>query len=139
MVVFIFLDYLPMIVSKYIVFAAFSIVVNIVIQYISLSFYKDIGALYIAMFLGTLAGLGSKYILDKYFIFYYKTSSHQEEVQKIFMYSLMGVGTTLLFWAVEVAFDSFFLHEFAKYVGALLGLSLGYIIKYQLDKRYVFN
>ena len=29
--------------------------------------------------------------------------------------------------------------KFARELGALIGLSIGYIIKYQLDKKYVFE
>jgi len=50
----------------------------------------------------------------------------------------MGIITTLLFWGVELGFDYFFDHHLAKYAGAITGLSLGYLIKYHLDKRFVF-
>jgi len=51
----------------------------------------------------------------------------------------MGVFTTAIFWSFELIFDSIFNHQYAKYLGALIGLTIGYIIKYNLDKRFVFN
>jgi len=91
------------------------------------------------MAIGTLNGLILKYFLDKRFIFNYQTNSKTEDAEKFFLYSLMGIVTTLIFWVVEISFDYFFKHPAAKYYGAVLGLTLGYIIKYQLDKRFVFR
>jgi len=50
----------------------------------------------------------------------------------------MGVFTTIIFWGTEIAFDILFQDPNAKYLGAVIGLSIGYVIKYFLDKRYVF-
>jgi putative flippase GtrA len=86
--------------------------------------------------LGTLSGLLLKYFLDKKYIFFYETSSKKDDGKKFFLYSLMGVFTTLIFWAFELGFE--FLWQ-KKYLGAVIGLLIGYIVKYQLDKRYVFK
>jgi positive regulator of sigma E activity len=50
----------------------------------------------------------------------------------------MGVFTTLIFWLTEYAFHLVFLTDEMRYIGAILGLSVGYYVKYQLDKRFVF-
>jgi len=92
-----------------------------------------------AIFIGTLVGLIVKYILDKKYIFNYQTKSKTEGTKKFIMYSFMGVFTTAIFWAFELIFDSVFNHHHAKFVGAVIGLSIGYFIKYNLDKRFVFN
>ena len=54
------------------------------------------------------------------------------------LYSLMGVFTTIIFWGMEIAFDILYADLNAKYIGAIVGLTIGYIIKYFLDKKYVF-
>ena len=87
----------------------------------------------------TIGGLGMKYILDKIFVFNYKTKNFSEDGKKFIIYSLLGVVTTIIFWSVEIAFDTLSDSPIAKYLGALLGLSIGYVIKYYLDRRYVFN
>ena len=51
----------------------------------------------------------------------------------------MGVFTTLIFWGFEITFDYIFNNENAKYAGAVIGLSIGYIVKYLLDKKFVFR
>lgn len=51
----------------------------------------------------------------------------------------MGVFTTFIFWGFEIGFDLIFKTEMAKYIGAVFGLSIGYIIKYFLDKKFVFK
>lgn len=91
------------------------------------------------MFLGTLAGLGSKYILDKKFIFYHTPKDKKDDAKKFALYSLMGVFTTIIFWGTEITFDLLFQDPNSKYLGAIIGLSIGYIIKYYLDKKYVFT
>lgn len=127
-----------MIAVKYAIFSIISIFVNLLSQYLSFLFYSGFIALYIAMFLGTFSGLLVKYILDKKFIFYYQIQNKTEDLKKFTLYSIMGVFTTIIFWTTEIAFDAFFKNDYAKYMGAILGLSIGYIIKYSLDRRFVF-
>ena len=54
------------------------------------------------------------------------------------LYSGMGVLTTLLFWGVEYAFHLVFGTDTMRYLGGAIGLTAGYVIKYHLDKRFVF-
>lgn len=124
---------------KYIWFAIVSTMVNLGFQYLSFYVYDGFLSLYIAMFNGTLAGLILKYILDKKFIFYHETKSKKDDGKKFFLYSLMGVFTTFIFWGFEIGFDYIFANENAKYLGAVIGLALGYLIKYNLDKKFVFK
>ena len=127
-----------MIVIKYIIFAAISTLLNLLFQYVSFLLYSDFAALYIAMFFGTLAGLIVKYVLDKKFIFYYEVKGTKDDVKKFGFYSLVGIFTTIIFWGTEIAFDSLSQDPNAKYLGAFIGLSIGYVIKYFLDKKFVF-
>ena len=91
------------------------------------------------MFFGTFLGLITKYFLDKKFIFYYRSKNKIDDGKKFFMYSFFGIFTTLVFWGFEISFDAVFKSDLAKYVGALLGLVIGYILKYFLDKNFVFK
>jgi len=127
-----------MIAIKYSIFAAISTLFNLLFQYFSFLIYTGFASLYIAMFAGTLAGLVVKYILDKKFIFYHVVEDKKDDAKKFALYSLMGVFTTIIFWGTEIAFDTLFQDPNAKYLGAVIGLSIGYIIKYFLDKKYVF-
>jgi len=127
-----------MLVIKYILFAIISTLFNLLLQYMSFKFYSGFGSLYIAMFLGTLTGLATKYILDKKFIFYHTPKDKKDDAKKFMFYSFMGVFTTIIFWGTEIAFDILFTEPNARYIGAVLGLTIGYIIKYFLDKKYVF-
>ena len=122
----------------YVLFAILAMGINIGAQYISLIIYSGQYSLYLAMAWGTLSGLIVKYILDKKYIFQVQTKDIKEDASKFILYSLMGVLTTLIFWGFELTFNSLSF-ESAKYVGAIIGLSIGYIIKYQLDKRYTFK
>ncbi len=101
--------------------------------------YGEFVSLYIAMLNGTLAGLICKYILDKKYVFFYKTMTIEEDVRKFTIYSAIGGLLTLVFWIFEVAFDVFFDSEYAKYIGAVIGLTIGYTSKFFLDRKFVFR
>ena len=126
-------------VLKYSLFALIATIINLFTQFISLAIYSQNFSLYIAMFFGTLTGLIAKYILDKKYFFYYVVKDKKEDSQKFILYSIMGVFTTLIFWGFEIGFDYIFDSEIAKYIGAIIGLSIGYITKYFLDKKFVFH
>jgi len=133
-----YLDTLPMIAIKYTIFAVISTLFNLLFQYFSFLVYTGFGSLYVAMLLGTLAGLMVKYTLDKKFIFYRTLTDKKDNTKKFALYSLTGIFTTIIFWGTEIAFDILSQDTKAKYLGAFIGLSIGYVIKYFLDKKYVF-
>lgn len=128
-----------MIALKYSIFALISIAFNLFFQYFTFLIYSGFLSIYLALTVGTLAGLVVKYILDKNFIFYYQTQTKRESSEKFLLYSLMGLFTTFIFWGFELGFDYLFESELAKYMGGFLGLTIGYVIKYFLDKRFVFR
>lgn len=123
---------------KYSLFAVLATLANLLAQEISIQTYSAAYALYVSMAMGTIAGWVSKYLLDKHYIFAFQTQSKKEEAHKFLAYGLTGVLTTLLFWSFELGFEYAFANKLARYTGAVIGLSLGYVVKYQLDKRYVF-
>ena len=123
---------------KYAFFAMIAMAVNVGCQWASLALYIGLYSLYVAIFLGTLAGLMVKYALDKRYIFYYQVRNSVDNFGKFVLYSVMGVITTLIFWGFELSFNALFPGRQAKFVGASIGLTIGYLIKYRLDKRFVF-
>lgn len=133
------MDHLRLTLIKYILFAITATLLNLLTQAICFALYSGPLDLYVGMSAGTLAGLISKYLLDKHFIFYHIANSKTHEATSFLFYSCTGVATTAIFWITEIAFDVLFNYAAAKYVGAILGLSIGYTIKYFLDRKYVFN
>jgi len=127
-----------MLAIRYSIFALISTLFNLLFQYFSFRIYLGFGSLYVAMFMGTFAGLVVKYLLDKKFIFYHKVKNKKDDAKKFALYSLMGVFTTIIFWGTEIAFDTLSPNSKFKYLGAVIGLSIGYVIKYFLDKKFVF-
>ncbi len=113
--------------------------INLLTQETVVSIYSGDTSLYLAMAVGTLAGLLSKYSLDKKFIFRFSANSQQEDLAKFLVYGLTGIATTALFWSFELGFEWLAGGKIARYIGAVIGLSIGYGVKYQLDKRYVFS
>lgn len=124
---------------KYCLFAAIATVVNLGTQWlVLLPLEGDLWILF-ALFCGTATGLVAKYVLDKRWIFYYETSGAKDNAQRFSLYTLMGVVTTVIFWGSEMGFHYALGTDYAKYLGGAIGLSIGYYVKYQLDKRFVFN
>lgn len=128
-----------MIATKYLLFALASSSLNLLCQYLSFMAYNGVASIYLAMFFGTGAGLVAKYILDKKFIFQHKPETKIEDLKVFIAYTFTGVFTTFIFWGTELGFDAVFDHEWAKYIGAIVGLSIGYTVKYRLDKKHVFT
>lgn len=127
-----------MLALKYGIFAAISTLVNLLFQWISFRIYSGFGSLYIAMAVGTLAGLLVKYVLDKKWIFYHTPKDRRDDAKKFVLYSFMGIFTTIIFWGTEMLFYYLVRFPGSQYVGGALGLTIGYILKYFLDKRFVF-
>lgn len=122
----------------YVIFAAIATIVNLVTQEIIFQLYIGAFQLGVSIFMGTLTGLAVKYALDKKYIFNYQVDSKSKDSQTFFLYSMMGIVTTVIFWVTEFAFDAWFATKTMRYVGAVIGLSIGYLTKYQLDKKFVF-
>ena len=88
---------------------------------------------------GTLVGLVLKYLLDKRWIFGDSTSGLKSHGKKFSLYTIMGIITTAIFWVSETVFWLVWKTESMREIGALIGLSIGYVVKYRLDRRYVFT
>ena len=125
-------------VALYAAFAAIAIGVNLSAQALVIALYSAAYAVTLSMVVGTGAGLLVKYALDKRHIFAYETDNLAHDGQLFVLYSLMGVVTTALFWGVEWAFQWIFDSNAMRYLGGSIGLVVGYVIKYRLDKQFVF-
>jgi putative flippase GtrA len=123
---------------RYVLFAALSTLVNLVTQEATFRL-APLMALELSILAGTAAGFLTRYVLEKKWVFLDPFTGYPEEARKLFLYGVFGVGTTLLFWAIEIAFWLIWQTAGAKYTGAVIGLSLGYLAKYFLDKHYVFT
>ena len=125
-------------VTWYALFALISMAANLVSQKIAWSLYNGPFSISLAVCIGTGVGLIVKYALDKGLIFHYEHRSVAHGIQTFARYVVMGLATTAVFWAMEFAAQALFHSETARLAGGAIGLTLGYIAKYQLDKRFVF-
>ena len=123
----------------YILFAFFATFFNLLTQRLILSFNKTNLFFFIAILSGTLIGLIIKFFLDKSYIFFDKNKHFSYVGEKFRLYTIMGIFSTLIFWGTESIFWIIWRKENIRELGAIFGLTIGYILKYRLDKRYVFN
>ena len=122
----------------YAAFAALSIAVNLGSQWmINIVARGEVGVI-VSLVIGTLAGVLVKYSLDKRYIFRYRTGSAVQEVRTFVVYALVSGVTTIIFWGFELGFGAAFQSAAARYLGGGIGLVIGYIVKYALDKKYTF-
>ncbi|GAB4266045.1 MAG: GtrA family protein [Pararhodobacter sp.] len=92
-----------------------------------------------AVVVGTGLGLVVKYLLDKRWIFADTATGLRAHGRRFSLYTAMGLVTTAIFWASETAFWLIWNTHTAREIGAILGLAVGYAVKYQLDRRFVFT
>ena len=123
---------------KYVLFCLVAILVNLTIQRIFLELIFEDNYI-VALIFGTLTGLITKYFLYKNYIFKDFDHSLKNNSKKFTMYSVNGVFTTIIFWGTESLFYFVYSTSFARELGAIIGLSIGYFLKYRLDKKYVFE
>ena len=124
---------------RYGFFALLATLCNLLVQDLVIRLYTGAFALYVALIAGTLAGLVSKYQLDKHYIFHAVPVSPRRDLTQFVAYTLTGIATTLLFWAFELGFEFAIGGREARYTGAVIGLALGYSLKYRLDRQLVFR
>ncbi len=124
---------------KYAIFALIATLANLLSQEMMTWFLPATWNLWGAMLMGTFVGLLVKYWLDKKYIFFFESVNLFHDGKIFILYSVMGVITTTLFWGVEWFADWWFGTKIMRYSGAILGLALGYWVKYQLDKKFVFR
>ena len=102
--------------------------------------FGDSGLLFtLAMGAGTLVGLVVKYVLDKRWIFFDASTGVKAHSRKFALYTAMGIVTTCIFWGTETAFWLIWQTDAMRELGAVLGLAVGYVTKYALDRRFVFT
>lgn len=121
-------------------FAAISIVLNVASQIVTVAILPrhEIVILF-SIGVGTTVGLVTKYLLDKFVIYKQSVGSNEREFKKALIYTASGGGTTLLFWIIEYGFHLATHSDFWRYFGAVLGLTIGYTIKFFVDRILVFQ
>ncbi len=126
-------------VLRYGAFAVIATLANLAIQRAVLQF-GDTGPYFAAAVgAGTIVGLVMKYLLDKRWIFYDVETGVKNHGRKFSLYTAMGIITTAIFWGTETAFWLIWQTDLMRELGAVIGLGIGYVVKYKLDRRFVFT
>lgn len=124
---------------RYSAFAVLATIVNLGVQRLVLAFGETTPIFVLAVGAGTLMGLLVKYVLDKRWIFYDLDTGLKAHGEKFSRYTAMGLITTAIFWGMETTFWLIWHTDMMRELGAILGLTIGYVVKYHLDRRYVFT
>ena len=124
---------------RYTLFAIIATAANIGTQDLVIRNYNGTFDILTSVIIGTGVGLVVKYILDKRYIFSFRARSVAHDTQTFALYTFMGLATTLIFWGFEFSFHHLFETKEMRYLGGVIGLAIGYLTKYHLDKRYVFR
>jgi len=135
---------LPVLILRYALFAAVATVANLGLQRVVLRLGESVPVhptlvFMAAVFAGTLVGLVIKYALDKRWIFFDRGTGLKQHGTKFGLYTAMGLVTTTIFWGAESLFWFVWHTQAMRELGAVLGLAVGYVVKYRLDRRFVFT
>ena len=130
---------LQTLIVRYAFFAVVATLANLAAQRIVLSIGTSAFYFATAVGVGTMVGLIIKFLLDKRWIFYDQVAGLKDHSQKLSLYTAMGVITTAIFWGTETAFWLIWQTDMMRELGAVIGLSIGYVVKYNLDRRFVFT
>ncbi|HEX3380869.1 MAG TPA: GtrA family protein [Paraburkholderia sp.] len=122
----------------YALFAGLSIVANIGSQKLSLITYSGAFSVPLSVVVGTAVGLIVKFALDKIWIFRYRHRDLSHGIRSFLLYTVMGLATTAIFWGFEFGANAIYHSEPARLTAGVIGLVIGYIVKYRLDKKFVF-
>ena len=118
-------------------FALIATCANFLAQELLTRVYGGASSILLAMILGTGVGFFVKYALDKQYVFTVRPRDAAHDAQVFFLYCVTGLATTLVFWGFELGFDEAFQFKEMRYLGGAIGLTIGYAIKYRLDRRFV--
>jgi putative flippase GtrA len=130
---------LDTLVFRYVLFAIIATLANLAMQRLVLMGGQTASLFALAVAMGTLTGLVLKYLLDKRWIFHDIGSGVVQHGRKFTLYTAMGIVTTAIFWGMETLFWLTWETDAMRELGAVLGLAIGYTVKYNLDRRYVFT
>lgn len=136
----------------YIAFAFISIVINISVQIIAevmmsifdIDFFQQIiygnitYGLGLKVLCATIVAFLFKFLIDKRFIFQNKKDGITKNISQLLVYGFFAIFTTLIFWGTVFIFKLFLEKIIWEIVGSLIGLSVGYTLKFFLDKKFVF-
>lgn len=130
---------LQTLIVRYTAFAVIATLANLAAQRAVLAVDASGVGFALAVFAGTAIGLVIKYVLDKRWIFYDESAGMKAHSHKFALYTAMGLVTTLIFWGTETLFWLVWETDTMRELGAVLGLAVGYVVKYKLDRRFVFR
>jgi len=130
---------LQTLILRYAAFAVVATIANLATQRVVLQFGETGVHFAGAVGAGAIVGLLIKYLLDKRWIFYDVETSVKNHSRKFSLYTAMGLVTSAIFWGTETAFWLIWQTDLVRELGAILGLAVGYVVKYNLDRRFVFT
>lgn len=129
---------LKTLVLRYAAFAVIATIANLATQRLVLISGQSASYFIVAVATGTSVGLVVKYVLDKRWIFFDRETGVKNHSRKFTLYTVMGLVTTAIFWGMETLFWVVWQTTAMRELGAAIGLGIGYVVKYQLDRRFVF-
>ena len=130
---------LQTLILRYTAFAVVATIANLATQRVVLQLGETGVHFAAAVGAGTIVGLAIKYLLDNRWIFYDVEAGVKNHSRMFSLYTAMGLFTTAIFWGTETLFWLIWQTEIMRELGAILGLSVGYVVKYNLDRRFVFT
>lgn len=124
---------------RYAAFAVLATIANLATQRLVIGAIPGAAGFGLAVVAGTAVGLVLKYLCDKRWIFRDHTRGLAHHGRTFGLYTMTGLVTTAIFWGTETAFWLVWQTREMRELGAVIGLAIGYVLKFLLDRHIVFR
>lgn len=124
---------------RYAAFAVLATVANLATQRLVIGAIPGAAGFALAVLAGTAVGLVLKYLCDRKWIFRDRRRGLSHHGRTFGLYTMTGLVTTAIFWGTETAFWLVWQTREMRELGAVIGLGIGYVLKFLLDRHFVFN
>lgn len=121
--------------TLYVLFAGAAVGLNVLVQRLVFAVYHGPQTIVVAMVVGAGVALTAKYFLDRKWVLGVRHAADEEEIIK---YAMAGATITLVFFAFQYTIWIFYQTDLARDIGIVLGMAVGYLIKFLIDRKFVF-
>jgi putative flippase GtrA len=105
------------------------------------TFYCSTSPYNLPELIGSIVAVGityvTKFILDKFIVFKRKKIELKETSKEFFKYFGFAIITTIINISIQFILTNFF--KTPLEISVIVALSIGYFLKFLLDRKYVFN
>tara|TARA_B100000989_G_scaffold299003_1_gene291845 strand:- start:5206 stop:5595 length:390 start_codon:yes stop_codon:yes gene_type:complete len=126
-----------LVINKYILVSLISIIANIALQILFLEVYTKMYRVELSIIIATALTMPARYVLERKFIF--SRIRYSSDTKSFLVYTFSACIATVIFIVTEYVFHLVFANDALRYLGGMIGLSLGFYFKFWFDTLKVYE